>query len=160
MGIRTRGCVERATPAKIDAAERQAKALELRKGGATFQSIADRLAYRNRSSAADAVTRALRDTVPRELAKELRELENLRLDAMFAAVYPKAIQGTGKAVDTCLRIMARRAAIYGLDAPKGVRQAVITEEDILRAIAAVEAETEALQAAVWADDAEKESFGA
>jgi hypothetical protein len=94
MGAHTRGCVERATPAKIAAAERQRKALELRMAGATFEAIADTLGYGNRSSAADAVTRALRDTIPKELTDEVRRIENLRLDALWIPIYMKAINGT------------------------------------------------------------------
>jgi hypothetical protein len=156
MGNRTRGCVERATPAKIAAAERQAKALELRKSGATFESIALALGYKNRSSAADAVTRALRDTVPAELVNEVRFIENLRLDEMFKRTYTKAMQGDLKAVDSCLRIMARRAAMNGLDAPRMVRQAVISEQDINMAIAKIEAQTAALEAPCWANEEQNE----
>jgi methylphosphotriester-DNA--protein-cysteine methyltransferase len=82
MGTRTRGCVERATPAKIAGAERQRKALVLRMAGATFQAIADALGYGNRSSATDAITRALRDTTPKELTDEVRRIENERLDRL------------------------------------------------------------------------------
>jgi hypothetical protein len=141
MGIRIRGCVERATPAKIDAAERASQ------GTGTQESPSVLSVDRRQARVTESVLRrrcraeGIAGHRPRELAKELRELENLRLDAMFAAVYPMAIKGDVRAVDTCLRIMTRRAAINGLDAPRGVRQAVITEEDILRAIAAVEAET-------------------
>lgn len=137
--------MERATPAKIAAAERQQKALMLRKGGATYQSIADTLGYANRSSAADAVTRALQDTVDRELADELRRIENERLDALWQPMYARALTGDQAAVDRCLRIMERRAAINGLDAPVTMRQAVITEEDFDRAIAKLDRETAALE---------------
>jgi methylphosphotriester-DNA--protein-cysteine methyltransferase len=82
MGTRTRGCVDRATPAKIAGAERQRKALVLRMAGATFQAIADALGYGNRSSATDAITRALRDTTPKELTDEVRRIENERLDRL------------------------------------------------------------------------------
>jgi hypothetical protein len=152
MGTRTRGCVERATPAKIAAAERQRKALELRMAGATFQAIADALGYANRSSATDAVTRALRDTVPKELTDELRQIENARLDRLYGPMYARALAGDHLAVDRCLRIMARRAALNGLDAPVRVRQAVITEEDIDRAIARMDRESEAMEAAISAGD--------
>jgi hypothetical protein len=152
MGTRTRGCVERATPAKIAAAERQRKAVELRMAGLTFQAIADTLGYANRSSATDAVTRALRDTVPKELTDELRQIENQRLDRLYGPMYARALAGDHRAVDACLRIMARRAALNGLDAPVRVRQAVITEEDIDRAIARLDREAETMEAANSAGD--------
>jgi hypothetical protein len=155
MGAGTRGCVERATPAKIAAVERQREALALRKAGTTFQSIADTLGYGNRSSAADAVTKALRETIPQEEADELRRLENVRLDALFEPMYAQAVEGDGLAVDRCLRIMERRANLSGLDAPIRVRQAVITEDDLDRGIAKIEAETEALESRA-SPDAEQE----
>ena len=54
----------------------------MKKIGATYQSIANALGYRNRSSAADALTRALRDTVSKETANEIRLIELERLDSM------------------------------------------------------------------------------
>ena len=160
MGTRTRGCVERATPAKIAAAERQRKALELRMVGATFQAIADTLGYGNRSSATDAITRALRDTAPKELTDEVRRIENERLDALWRPMYHRAIGGDYLAVDRCLRIMAQRAALNGLDAPIRVRQSVITEEDIDAAIARIDREAEAMEKAISAGDgAEMPSVG-
>jgi hypothetical protein len=119
MGIRTRGYIERATPAKIAAAEHQQKALELRRTGATLGAIADALGYGNRSPAIDAITRALRDTTPKELADEVRRIENARLDALWRPMYLRAIGGDSLVVDRCLRIMARRAALNGLDAQLG-----------------------------------------
>ena len=107
----TRGCVEKVTPAKIAAAERQQKALEMKRTGATYQSIANALGYRNRSSAADAVTRAFRDTVSKETANEIRLIELARLDSMWIVLWPLALSGDLKAaIDRCLRIMKRRAS--------------------------------------------------
>jgi hypothetical protein len=88
MGIRTRGCIERSTPAKIAAAERQQKALELRRTGATLGAIADALGYGNRSPATDAITRALRDTTPKELADEVRRIEKCAAGCPLATHVP------------------------------------------------------------------------
>jgi hypothetical protein len=137
---------------QIAAAERQRNALELRMAGATFQYIADALGYGNRSSATDAITRALRDTTPKELTDEVRRMENERLDRLWGSMYVKALKGDCLAVDRCLRIMARRAALNGLDAPVRVRQAVITEEDIDAAIARIDREADALEEAISAGD--------
>src|SRR5579863_1532843 len=104
----TRGCVERATPAKIAAVEKQRQALLMRKDGMTFEEIARRLGYRNRNGAYYAIERALTATV-KEPADELRTLELARLDAIWTRMYAKALQGDHLAVDRCLRIMQRRA---------------------------------------------------
>jgi hypothetical protein len=139
------------TPAKIAATERQQRAIELKRAGATYQQIANALGYRNRSSAADAVTRALRATVTKETANEDRQIELARLDSMWMAIWPKAVGGDLLAIDRCLRISERRTAISGADVPTKVRMPVITEDDFLKAIEAVERQAAALEE-VHADD--------
>jgi hypothetical protein len=147
----TRGCVERATPAKIVAVERQRQALELRLAGLTFEAIAREVGYSNRSSAADAVTAALRATV-QVPADDLRQLECERLDSLLSAMWPKAVGGSHLAVDRCLAIMERRARLLGLDAPLRLRQEVITADDIDRAIRGMNEQADALEAAQLAND--------
>jgi hypothetical protein len=46
-------------------------------------------------------------------------LRNARLDALWRPMYLRAIGGDSLVVDRCLRIMARRAALNGLDAQLG-----------------------------------------
>jgi hypothetical protein len=157
MARGTRGCVERVTPAKIVAAERQQKALEMKRTGATYQQIAYALGYRNRSSAADAVTRAMRDTVSKETANELRLLELARLDSMWMVLWPLTLKADLKAIDRCLRIMERRAAICGPNAPTKVRMPVITEADFLKAIEAIEHQAAALEEVFTDDDSDEEA---
>jgi hypothetical protein len=147
VGTIRRGATETNTPAKILAAQRERNALVLRQAGATYTKIAKQLGYRNRSSAADAVTRALARTTPKPLADEVRRLELERLDDLWRSMYPKAVQGDHLAVDRCLRIMARRAALLGLDAPQRVQQLVITDEQLLEAIERWNREAEVLEAA-------------
>ncbi len=95
---------------------RQLQALELRKAGVSYEAIASRLGYRDRSGAYRAVTAALKLTL-REPAEELRTLELERLDAMLLALWRRVQAGDEKAVDRVLRIMERRARLLGLDAP-------------------------------------------
>ena len=118
---------------RIEAAERQAKALALRKGGATYEQIASDLGYASASGARKAVVTSLRQIIT-EPAEELRHLELTRLDALLVALWPAASRGTLGAVDRVLKIMARRAAYLGLDAPErlavaphGVTTTVIIE---------------------------------
>jgi hypothetical protein len=140
----TRGAVERATPKKILAVERERVALRLRTAGMTFQAIADHVGYRNRSSAADAVERALMATIQGP-ADDLRKLELERLDALYVPMYRRAVKGDHRAVDRCLSIMDRRSKLLGLDAPISVRQQVITDEDLEAAIARLDREAEAME---------------
>jgi hypothetical protein len=101
---------------KIKAHERHLAALELRKAGASYQTIAERLGYRSSSGAHKAVSSALKATL-REPADELRELEVTRLDAALLAIWRRVQSGDERAIDRLLGIMKRRAALLGLDRP-------------------------------------------
>lgn len=112
---------------RIEAKERVAQAIELRKAGATYQRIADTVGYNSEQAAHKAVTDAL-VAMLREPAEELRLLEVERLDSLFLSAFPLAKQGVMTAIDRCLRIMERRARLLGLDAP--VRVAVDWREEL------------------------------
>jgi hypothetical protein len=98
----------------VAAREREARVLELRKGGATTRQIGDSLGVSHQR--AEQLLRRALDRLPREPAEELRRLELARLDALWLAMWPQAMQGAGWAVDRCLAVMARRARLLGLDA--------------------------------------------
>lgn len=104
--------------AKIcDANERTRKALELRKAGATYDQIAAQLGYGNRSNAYRAVKEAIHEII-REPAEEVLQLELARLDALLLGCWQKAKTGDSRAIDRAIRVMERRSAYLGLDAPK------------------------------------------
>jgi hypothetical protein len=100
----------------FEATERQRQAVELRKAGVSFVQIAERLGYADHSGAYRAVTAALKKTL-KEPAEAVREMELARLDAMILGVWPRARSGDDAAIRSMLRIMERRAAYLGLDAP-------------------------------------------
>ena len=106
------------SPRTIDAALRQAKALELRKAGATYDQIADQLDYSSRASAYKAVAKALQaiEEQVAEDAIELCRLEVERLDRLLVALWPKASAGHLGAIDRVIRISERRSRLLGLDA--------------------------------------------
>jgi hypothetical protein len=101
---------------RLNALERQRQALELRKAGMTYQGIADQLGYRSVSGAYDAIRNAMRATL-QEPADELRALEAARLDDLWRGIWLDARKGNVAKIDRALKIMARRAALLGLDAP-------------------------------------------
>ena len=101
----------------IEVNERQRQAIELRKAGAGFEEIARQLGYKDASGAYRAVKTALRKTI-QQPADELRALEAARLDAMLLGIYADARKGNVAKIDRVLKIMARRADLFGLDAPK------------------------------------------
>lgn len=77
----------RTSPRSIAARQRARDAVELRKAGASYRQIADRLGYKSSASAYSAVRRALEKTL-REPTDELREIELQRLDALLVALWP------------------------------------------------------------------------
>ena len=101
---------------RILAVEKQRKALELRKAGVPFSVIAEQLCYRGPSGAYRAVMSALRRTL-QEPADEVRQLETERLDALLLALWPHAKSGNQGAIDRALKVMERRAKLWGLDMP-------------------------------------------
>lgn len=105
-----------------EAAQRAAKAMQLRILGFTFDTIAKQCGFTNRGSAYNAVKRELQRTV-RQPADELRTLEVERLDALLTAFMPKALKGDSWSCRRVLDIMERRSLLLGLDAPKDVRLA-------------------------------------
>lgn len=102
------------SPNRLSAAARQAEALRLRATGMSFIQIAGQLGYKGPSGAHKAVTTGLQKTL-REPAEELRTIENERLDRMLEGVWHKATHGGTWEIDRVLNIMARRAAMFGLD---------------------------------------------
>ena len=109
----------RPTVKNADVVTKEAQALELRKAGASFQMIADKLGYRDPSSAHKAVVRALANTI-QQPADELRPLEAERLDRLLLAVWPDACAGEDRAINRALQIMGQRAKLLGLNAPTRV----------------------------------------
>ena len=103
-------------PNDIALAEKQRTALELRKAGLTFEQIAQQVGFNSRQAAFDNVMRAIKE-IKREPAEELDSLELARLDTLLTRVWPKALQGDHKAIDTELKLMERRARMMGIDAP-------------------------------------------
>lgn len=103
-----------ASPNRIAAAEKRARALELRKAGATYEKIAEHLGYANRGNAQRAVQTALRD-ITAENAKEVLAIELERLDSILVGLWGNARSGHLGSIDRVLRIMERRSKYLGLD---------------------------------------------
>lgn len=104
------------SPKRVEVAQRRAQAIALRQAGLTYQIIAERLGYKTPAAAAQDVQRAMRGLVDQP-AKELRDLEASRLDALQVSLWTQARRGDLGAVDRVLRIMRQRAELLGLNAP-------------------------------------------
>lgn len=104
---------------KLDVAlfEKENQVLKYRKGGLTFDAIAEKLGYANESSARAAFKRAIERTRDDALAAEGRELHRLRLETALTAIWDRVLKGDLKAIAMMLRILERDAKLHGLDMP-------------------------------------------
>lgn len=109
----------------IDAAR---QALELRRDGASYRDIADRLDV-SISTAHKYVQRELSD-IPAAERVQLRELEAARLDALQALAWPLARTGDLAAIRECRAISESRRRLFGLDAPQQVEMRGVESVDI------------------------------
>lgn len=102
---------------KAAMADKRKQALALRVSGASYEQVANAVGFAHKSGAQHCIDAAIKD-IYREPAKNLIQLECARLDAMLLGLWQKARQGDTQAVTTVIRIMDRRAAFLGLDAPE------------------------------------------
>lgn len=105
--------------AHIQATLRQNEAVKLRLTGLSLAEIAERLGYASAGGAHHAINHALKKTL-QEPADTLRKLECERLDALLLGLWPAAVAGDRRAVETILNLMSRRARLLGLDMPTTV----------------------------------------
>lgn len=116
------------SPRRLAAKEKQRRALELRRAGASYAQIGRVLGYRSTASAHKAVEVALTMTL-REPAEAVRQLELERLDEAQRAIWPRVRAGDLEAIDRLCKLMDRRAKLLGLDAPKQVEVLTIDTVD-------------------------------
>lgn len=124
------------SPARIEAAEKQALALKYRKAGYTYDMIAERVGYASASGAEKAIKSALHKML-RDEVQDVLDFELARLDEMMAGAYIMATGGNPAAIASVLKIMERRAKLLGLDAP--VKTYNFNVEIVSRAWEAIEA---------------------
>lgn len=121
---------------KLSAAERQIKAVELRRARVTYAAIAERLGYANASGAHKAVHAAL-NRARGGAVDELRAEEGDMLDRLHVAYWPSALSGDLNAAKLILDLSARRSRLYGLDAALRVKHE-LTDETRLRVLELVD----------------------
>ncbi len=109
------------------------QAAQLRAAGATFREVGEALGI-DPTWARTLVLRAL-EAAKYEAADLMRVQEGQRLDRMQRSVWRDAVNGDIAAVNTVLRIMDRRARLFGLDSPVKVDATVSVgpiDEDLER----------------------------
>lgn len=82
--------------------------------GFSYEEIARQVGFTNRGSAHRAVRKALAERQAEDI-DTLRALEADRLDALQAAHWDLAMAGDPGATNSILRVMERRARLFGLD---------------------------------------------
>lgn len=96
-------------------AQRDARTLELRRAGATFDQIARQVGWSNRGQAKKSYDRALEATGGPETDRVQARVEEVdRLDRLLTAVWPKAMKGELDAVREARQITRLRVHLLGL----------------------------------------------
>jgi len=104
---------EKASAHRIASNDRHMAWIQLRRNGLSYQEIGDVYGV-TRAAVHMAVIRLL-DRREVENVQQLRDLENERLDTLWAVHYPKALEGDDKAFYKCLKLSERRSRLNGLD---------------------------------------------
>jgi hypothetical protein len=112
---------------KAEVVAREAEIIKLRRGGLTYDMIAEKMGYASASVARQAYQRGMERYVAPDV-NEIRQLESERLDIAQAAIWQGVLSGDNQSVANLIKIMERRAKLFGLDAPKelNLRAEVIT----------------------------------
>lgn len=84
-----------------------------RVAGASVASIAG--TYRISHKRVNSIIESVLMRTPVMDARKIKLLELQRLDELFKAAYSRAIEGNLAAIETCLKVMDRRARYLGLD---------------------------------------------
>ncbi len=95
------------------ASARRTRAIELKLQGLTHQQIADDLGYANKGT----VYRLIQEAQAARLgdtADEHRQVEMARLDALQAALWPRAVTGDVAAVEGVRKLIDSRCRLLGL----------------------------------------------
>jgi hypothetical protein len=108
-----------------DVLAKEAEVVKLRRGGLTWDLIAERVGYAFPSAAHAAYQRAAQRVVAEDI-EAIRQVETERLDLAQSAIWGKVLQGDNPSITNLLRIMERRAKLLGLDQPTRIQAEVVT----------------------------------
>jgi len=104
------------SPRRIQAHEKQRRALELRMAGRSWADIAKAVGYSNHTGAIAAVRVALEKSL-QEPAQHYRALTLERLTRVLQVHWPSMLNHDMPATDRVIRVIADMRALLGLDAP-------------------------------------------
>ena len=110
-------------------ADRYREVVRMRAAGVTFDEIAKQVGYKSRSGAKEAYDRALK-LYGQEAVADLRFLEGERLEQLWRRVFARIIAEPDMTtaemtslVNAAVKVSARKASLFGLDAPRQVEVA-------------------------------------
>jgi len=112
-------------PEKMPAPLRAQAAFELRKAGASYELIAEKLKYKTSKGAESAIRRVLKDKYDPEDVEDVVMMELARLDALQLIAWRRAKEGDLSAMDRILKIMERRSQYLGLDKQESQTQGTV-----------------------------------
>jgi hypothetical protein len=118
-----KGATVTTTPEAIERRERDLQCVELRKAGATWQSIADTLGFADPGHAYKRFQVVMKD-YPREDVETARNIISDRYDAMIRALWPKVLKGNEWAIDRVTRISESQAKLLGANRPEKLELSV------------------------------------
>jgi len=103
--------------------DRQLKAVELRRKGKSYRTIADELGVSVRTAFDDVWKHFSElDKLATEKLEQVRQLELARLDKYLEALEPKCAEGDEKAIAVAIKVGERRSKLLGADAPTKVER--------------------------------------
>ena len=107
---------------KAPSTDKDARVLELRRAGLTWQRIAEEVGYADHSGAHRAYQRAIRDN-SQQGSDELLRQELDRLDRLQVAAWPQAMKGDAASMSMILKIIEQRVKLLGLTAETRIADA-------------------------------------
>lgn len=110
---------------KPEVLDRETQVIALRREGLTFDQIAQRVGYADKQGAYAAYTRAV-NRITAEDVHAIRMVEAERLDIATQSIWQNVLAGEIPAVNALLKIMDRRAKMFGLDMPVKTQVEVVT----------------------------------
>jgi hypothetical protein len=125
------------TISRSDRKDRRQQAVQMRLAGYSPEEIAEQLGYVNPKAASDDIYNAIVGTMTlsdRQI-EVLREIESRRMDMMLKALMPGIERGNNRSIEVAIRILERRAKMYGLDSPTQLQ--VLTLDSLDAQIAAL-----------------------
>lgn len=125
------------TISRSDRKDRRQQAVQMRLAGYSPEEIAEQLGYVSPKAASDDIYNAIVGTMTlsdRQI-EVLREIESRRMDMMLKALMPGIERGNNRSIEVAIRILERRAKMYGLDSPTQLQ--VLTLDSLDAQIAAL-----------------------